>query len=121
MANLKAQQQALETANSNIEQGLLLKEGSEQLKDAVGALDEIDLSSAVDTMQEAAGKVEEHNEMLSEPIFGGSNTLIEQDEVDTELDALMQEQALEFPDAPKTTPVKATTTTAGAASVTSGN
>lgn len=110
LANSRAQQKALENANSNIEHGLLLKEGADELKDAVAAMETIDLHGAVDDIQEAAGMVEEHNAILTEPILGGGDGGINDAEVDAELNALMNEHAdlHAMPSAPTKKPTVAT-------------
>ncbi len=101
LANTRAQLQAIETANANLEQGLLMREGADELKSAVEAMDTIDLNGAVDDMQEAASMVNEHNDRLTDPIFGGGEELA--DEVNAELDAVM---AARMPSVPTVAPVK---------------
>jgi hypothetical protein len=109
LENTRAQQHAIEMANANLEHGLLLQEGAQELKGATEAMAEIDLEGAVDTMQDAAAEVEEHNVLLTEPIFTAGGT-VDDGEVDDELNALLAEQAdlkaASFPDVPKTAPVK---------------
>ena len=81
---------AIQNAHSNVAQGMLVQESAMELESAVKALEEIDLDSAVDMLQDAATVMEEHDTRLTEPIFG-TDAIIE-DEVDDELDRLMQEQ-----------------------------
>ncbi len=109
LANTRAQLQAIETANSNLEHGLLLREGAEELTNVVAAMETIDVASAVGDIQEAAGMVEEHNVLLTEPILGTDDG--GDDAVNAELDALM---GVKLPSAPGHTP-KATTHVAAAA------
>ncbi len=109
LANTRAQQKALETANSNIEHGLLLQEGASELKSAVQAMETIDLHEAVNDIQEAASMVDEHNAMLTEPILGsgGGTSLLDDAEMDAELDALMNAGHVDLPSVPSAKPTVA--------------
>ena len=88
--NMMQTQGAIQNAQSNVAQGLLVQESASELESAVNALEEIDLDSAVDTLQDSVAIMEDHDTRLTEPIFG-SNVDVEY-EVDDELDRLMQEQ-----------------------------
>jgi hypothetical protein len=88
--NMMQTQGAIQNANSNVAQGLLVQESAAELESAVHALEEIDLDGAMDTLQDSAAIMEEQDTRLTEPIFG-SNIDVEY-EVDDELDRLMQEQ-----------------------------
>lgn len=104
LANTRGQLQQIETANANIEQGLLMREGAQELKSAVEAMETIDLDGAVADMQDAAATVNEHNERLTENIFDDGP---DPSEVDSELDAIM---ATRLPTVPATRPVVAPVT-----------
>jgi hypothetical protein len=108
LANTRGQLHQIEMANANIEQALLTREGADELNSAVEAMETIDLDGAVDDMQDAAKTVDEHNERLTESIFGSPDP----SEVDSELDAIM---GTRMPDAPTTTPVVPTRVPAAAA------
>jgi hypothetical protein len=95
LANTRAQQQVLSTANANIEQALLMQSGAQELQSATQAMEEIDLAGAMDSIQDAAGLVRDHDQMLTEPILGGGvgQDTIDDDEVQEELRRLMDAHA----------------------------
>jgi flagellin-specific chaperone FliS len=89
--NMRQTQGAIQNANSNVAQGVLVQEGAAELESAVNALEEIDWDAAVDALQEAASVMEEHDTRLTEPIFNNGG-VVDEYEVDEELDRMMQEQ-----------------------------
>jgi len=89
--NMRQTQGAIQNANSNVAQGVLVQQGAAELENAVNALEEIDLDAAVDALQEAAGMMEEHDTRLTEPIFSNGG-IVDEYEVDEELDRMLQEQ-----------------------------
>ncbi len=88
--NTYAQLRAIQTADSNLDQALLVKEGAHELKQTVDAMEDIGLEDAVDQMQDAAAMVTEHNDLLTAPLF--PSDAVEDDEVDAELRALLRQQ-----------------------------
>jgi uncharacterized protein YeeX (DUF496 family) len=106
LANSKSKMQLQTAALSNLDEALTLQEGATELQEVTSAMKEIDLVGAIDKMQASASLVQEHNKMLSEPIFSvsGVSRDVDDDLVQEELQALMAQQAdadaLSMPDAP---------------------
>lgn len=108
--NMTQTRNAISTANSNLAQGKLVKEGADELEAAVAAMEEIKLDEAIDKLQDNAAMVREHDSRLSEPIFGDTN--YEEEDIDDEMDRLMQQKQEEkaaaasakLPDIPSTLP-----------------
>lgn len=86
--NLSKTGSQIAVANQNLAQALLVKDGADELEDAVAAMEEIDLDDAMDRLQDNAGMIQEHDDRLSEPIFGEPVEF----EVDEELERLMRER-----------------------------
>jgi uncharacterized protein YeeX (DUF496 family) len=106
LANTKSKMQLQTAALSNLDEALTLQEGAVELQEVTSAMKEIDLHGAIDKMQASASLVQEHNKMLSEPIFNlsGVSNDVDDDLVQEELQALMAQQAdadaMAMPDAP---------------------
>lgn len=77
-------------ANQNVAQALLVKDGADELEGAVNAMEEINLDDAVDKLRDNVGIVQEHDNLLSEDLFG--EKIYIEDEVDDQLAAMMQQQ-----------------------------
>lgn len=89
--NIVAQQSAIQTAHSNLEQGLLVEQGANELSSAVSAMNEINLDDAVDKMQDAAGEMQEHNHRLTEPLLGFGDAMVDAEEVDEEVERMRRQ------------------------------
>lgn len=106
LANTKSKMQIQSAALSNLDEAVALQDGATELQEVTAAMKEIDLVGAIDKMQASASLVQEHNKMLSEPIFNlsGVSKDVDDDLVQEELQALMAQQAdadaMALPDAP---------------------
>jgi len=107
LRNLQAQQTQISQANANVEQALLAEDGAAQLESAAGAMEALDLEDIVDRAAEASAQVGAHDDMLSQPMFSGSTTMVDPDAVDDELAAMeaaiAAEQLDSMPPAPTVT------------------
>lgn len=98
--NMTQTRNAIGTANANLAQGMLVKEGAVELEQAVSAMEQIDLDEAIDKLQDGAAMLREHDLRLAEPLF------VAEDDAEEELERLMREKQerdaarINFPDAP---------------------
>lgn len=117
LANLTAQQNAVSQANGNLEHALLVSEGAEELESATSAMEQIDLTDAVNRMQEADNQLAEHNDILSQPMFTAGTAIIDPDDVDAEFEAMLEARR----DQELLNVLDGTTTPMNAAGVSSGS
>lgn len=99
--NARAQLDAQQRAQSHLHDAVLLEQGAEQLKVTTEAVDQVDLTGAINTMRMANEKMEMQTQMLTMPILSGTNTVVEQYKVDEELEALKAKMMPVFPEVPQ--------------------
>lgn len=99
--NARAQLDAQQRAASHLHDAVLLEQGADQLKVTTEAVDQVDLTGAINTMRMANEKMEMQSQMLTMPILGGTNTVVEQYKVDEELEALKAKMLPELPQVPQ--------------------
>jgi Snf7 len=107
--NLNSQQRLLQSADSNVQQGVLMGAGADQLEALVQEADDIDLDDIVDRLQDGAVRTHEFSTRLSEPLMpaddGGGD-------IDEQVQEMMQraedERLAGLLDAPTTAAVPAT-------------
>jgi hypothetical protein len=100
---------AIQRALANHDQTQLLHDGSKELDEITQATESLNVEEAVDRMQAAADRLEDHDTILSEPIF--SSVTADEYVVDEELEALKrqaeEEDALRMPSLPERKPAAA--------------
>ena len=95
LQNTRNQQKILDQARMNLEQQVALQNSAVELKALAIASEELNVQEAVDTIQDAVKDLKHQDKLLAKPIFGGGEgTLIEQDEAEQELAALLARQSL---------------------------
>lgn len=96
LQNTRNQQKILDQARMNLEQQAALQESAVELKALALASEELNVQEAVDVIQDAVKDLKHQDKLLTKPIFGGggASTLVEQDEAEQELAALLARQSL---------------------------
>jgi len=61
-----------ESANSNLQQALILGDGARELQATMGAMEALNVEDNMDTMREHADTVADHNTLFSQPLLGPS-------------------------------------------------
>ncbi len=91
LANTRAQRRITETAASNIQQALVMKDVAAALKDTTATMETIDVASTMDDVKESAAVVADFNAELGTPLeLDGP---IDMDDVDAEIEAEMERRA----------------------------
>lgn len=99
IANQQAIQNSISEAESNNKHVLLLANGAEQLKESVQKTEDINLDAILDDIKGGMQLTEQHNNRLSEPLFVSSSAILDEDQIDDELAAMMAKN-YNMPDAP---------------------
>lgn len=96
LANTRGQLKIVQNAKSNLEQSVAIKEGAVELQAVAMAIEQLDMQQSVDDIQEAVAELNEHERVLTMPLFatGGHNPVVSQYNAEQELAALMAEQGL---------------------------
>lgn len=96
LQNTRNQQKILDQARMNLEQQAALKESAVELKALALASEELNVQEAVDVIQDAVKDLKHQDKLLTKPIFGstGGSTLVDQDEAEQELAALLARKSL---------------------------
>lgn len=101
LANVQAQLKALTTANTNIDQAIAVEKTAAVLKETVEATETIQLEQAVDEIKDSVRTIDDHNKLLTEPIFGKPKERQKQrTEDELELERLMNRSKLDLPSVP---------------------
>lgn len=103
LENTRRQQKILDQARINLEQQKALQESAVELKALSIAGEAMNVQESVDVIQDAVKNLKYQDKLLTKPVFGGglSSTIVEQDEAEQELAALMAKHHL--PSVPTTT------------------
>lgn len=103
LENTRRQQKILDQARINLEQQKALQESAVELKALSIAGEAMNVQESVDVIQDAVKDLKYQDKLLTKPVFGGglSSTIVEQDEAEQELAALMAKHHL--PSVPTTT------------------
>lgn len=100
--NLRGQLSVMQTANSNLDHALLVKQGADELESIVEATASLNVEDDVDRLRDAAATAHEHNALFAEDMGLSGNPmagLAQEQMVDEELEALMRDQHDEDMDA----------------------
>lgn len=92
MRNFIGTQEAIGTADSNLQQALLMKEGADALEEIVAKTQTVNIDDVVDKLQENAALTTEYGDRLSEPIFSQTGENEDGLSVDEEVAQMMAEQ-----------------------------
>ncbi len=84
----------LSTADANLQQARVVREGADQLGALVKETEKIDLDGAVDSFQDSAALTNDYSNRLSEPLFYIGSADPDAEDVDVELARMMEESAL---------------------------
>lgn len=102
LVNLKGQLSVMQTANANLEHALLIQQGADELESTVAAMEELQVEGSVGRLKDAAEEVHHHSSLFTSDMgLAGitQDSLVIENQVDEELDALMREQHDEQMDA----------------------
>ena len=102
LQNVRAQIAAMQTANANVDQAISIQDTAAVLKETTEAVEAIDLQGAVDDIQDSAKTMQEHDKLLTTPIFatGKVKTTVARTEAEAELDRLMRQHDPILPSVP---------------------
>ena len=92
LANQRETANTISKADANKEQALLLQDGAQRLNSLVAEAERIDIDSVVDDYRDGASATNDYSRRLAEPLDSGS-ALVDPDELDAEVDAMMQRAA----------------------------
>lgn len=121
---LKAAQDQMrlhETAQGNLQHALIIQEGAAELKQATEAMDTLNLEDHIDSIQDAAGQIEQHDALLTTSFIPATAAELElQDQLGDEWDSIQAHRvAAGMPEIqPTTTTTETPTVTAAAAAAT---
>lgn len=93
--NLRGQLSVLQTANSNIDHALLVRQGADELEATMAAMEELNVEDNVVRLQGAAAEVHEHSALLGQDMGLSGNPMAGEAQdylIDEELEALMRAQ-----------------------------
>lgn len=93
MRNLELQKRQNDTADADLHQAVLLKEGATELENKANAFDQIDVEDAVDRISDASSRLNDNSRLLSSSMFNGAEELIDPDEVAETLAQMEAEMA----------------------------
>lgn len=86
-------QNRIAKGDAQLDQVLLMQQGAHVLEETAKALEQVQVEETVDKLREAGDAIDDHGRTLSEPIFGDV-AVFDQEDVDRELEALMEEEAM---------------------------
>lgn len=93
MRNLELQKRQTDTADADLHQAVLLKEGAVELENKADAFDQIDVEDAVERISDASSRLNDNSRLLSSSMFNGAEELIDPDEIAETLAQMEAEMA----------------------------
>ena len=96
LANTRGQLKVIQNAKANLQQSVAIKEGAVELQAVAMAIESLDMQTAVGDIQEAVFELNEHEQMLTTPLFetSGGGGIVAQYTAEQELEALLAEQRM---------------------------
>lgn len=101
IANQKAIEQSISTAASNAKHVELMAAGASELKTVTQQTDGVDIDDVLDKLRDGMRVTEQHSSRLGAPLMQDDLMLVDDDQLDDELDALMGKK-YNLPNAPNT-------------------